>query len=683
MANLIAALCWLLVFSMMASITVTVASPSSEVPGKAAASLPGKLLLWVVGLGGNALLFPLLHDLFFGTWHFFDTVQAAAAQKITYQKLYFAVAVLALWGLCALLMGASVAAFFRSRSQTDDAPPSATLRYRKKKILLLDGSLLALALIGSFYFCYSGAHRLRINEIASEKVSGLPEQGYVELRSEGLLPCDVKGLYLSSDGQHLKQYEIPALTVAPGELLLIPVDKDVVSLSKSGGDVLILSDSFGNIIDKVTVKDAQQESYAYGWSVSDQKWRYMPPSPGEANILSDIVLKKPSFSQEPGYYKDAFDVTIAADFLRQGGEIRYTTDGSKPTADSPLYTGAVHVYDRSSQPNIWRSVKNVVYDWQNAEIDTAPVAKAFVLRAIAIDANGVQSAEAVASYFVGEAFDRDRAVVSVVADEDDLFGEDGIYTTGKTYDAWYLGSQKGERPTANFDVHGTERPAHVEFFRDGKTLYFGQRAGLRIQGGSTRWLPLKRFSLFARKSYAGSNTFDKEIFEGKSTHSVTLRTGFENAFSMICVPDRDVAVQQSIPVTVYLNGEFWYDTYMQEKYNNTFFRQTYGIRDAEFYKTGITDEIKDYLGSHNLAIQNHYEEFGQMVDIQSYIDYICTNVYLANTDYSEYGNVGIWRTTYKENDSYGDGRWRWCLYDMDLQTAGCRQNYGMTDITDA
>ena len=683
MANLIAAAGWLLVFSALVSVTVTTASPSTEPFDKPAVSLPGKLLIWAVGIGGNALLFPLLHYLFFNTWHFFDTVQAVAAQTIPYQKLYFAVAVLALWIVCALLLGASVAAFLRSRHPTEDAVASPAARYRKKKILLLDGSCLALALIGAFYFCYSGVHQLRINEIASEKVSGLPEQGYVELRSEGFLPCQVEGLYLSDDEHHLRQYQIPAFTVAPGALLLIPVDKDVVSLSKAGGDVLILSDGFGNIIDKVTVKDARQEGFAYGWSVSDQKWCYMPPSPGEANSLSDIVLKKPSFSQAPGYYKDAFDVTIAADFLRQGGEIRYTTDGSKPTPDSPLYTGAIHVYDRSSEPNRWRSVKNVVYDWQNAEIDTTPVAKAFVLRAVAIDANGTQSAEAVASYFVGEAFNRDRAVVSVVADEDDLFGEDGIYTTGKTYDAWYLGGQKGDRPTANFDVHGTERPANVEFFKDGKTLYFGQKAGLRIQGGSTRWLPLKRFSLFARKGYAGSNTFDKEIFEGKSTHSVTLRTGFENAFSMICVPDRDVAVQQSIPVTVYLNGEYWYDTYMQEKYNNTFFRQTYGIRDAEFYKTGITDEIKDYLDSHNLAIQNYYEEFGQMVDIQSYIDYICSNVYLANTDYSEYGNVGIWRTTYKENDSYGDGRWRWCLYDMDLQTAGCRQNYGMTDITDA
>ena len=686
MVNLIAAACWLLLFFMIVSVTVAVAYPTTVPEGNLIASLPAGLLIWGTGLGGNALLFSLLHYLFMGSWNIFTTFRLIASRTITYQKLYLAAVMLAVWMLCALLMGAYVAAFLRSRrGASDTSAPSPTLRYRKKCVLLLCGSCLALVLIASFYFCSSGVRQLRINEIASEKVSGLPEQGYVELRSDGILPCQAEGLYLSSDAHQPRQYEIPSFTVAPGELMLIPVDKDVISLSKSGGDMLFLWDRWGNMIDTVTIKDARQDGYSYGWSVSDQKWCYMPPSPGESNRFSDIVFKKPAFSHASGYYSTAFDVTIAADFLKQGGEIRYTTDGSKPTASSALYTEAVHVYDRSSEPNIWRSVKNVVYDWQNAEIDTTPVPKAFVLRAVAIDRNGNESGEAVASYFVGKAFDSGRAVISVVADENELFGEDGIYVTGKTYDAWYLGSQKGDRPIANFDVHGaeTERPAYMEFFRDGKTLDFAQRAGLRVQGGSTRWLPLKRFSLFARKGYAGSNTFDREFFEGKSTHSVTLRTGFENAFSMYCVPDRDVAVQKSIPVTVYLNGEYWYDTYLQEKYNNTFFRQTYGIRDAEFHKTGINDEIKHYLKHHDLAIQNYYDTFNQMVDIQSYIDYICINVYLANTDYSDYANIGMWRTTSQENDSYGDGRWRWCLYDMDLQTEGCRKNYGLTDITDA
>ena len=275
------------------------------------------------------------------------------------------------------------------------------------------------------------------------------------------------------------------------------------------------------------------------------------------------------------------------------------------------------------------------------------------------------------------------AVVSLVADDEALFGEEGMYVTGSQYDDWYLNGAKGDRPTANFDVKGTECEVSVEYFGDGKKLTFLQKGGLRIQGGSTRWLPMKRFSVFSRKEYSGRSTFPVELFKGKATHSVVFNAGFENALSMYTVPDRDVATVQCIPVTVYLNGEYWYDTYMQEKYNNTYFRQTFGVENVEFVKVGITDEMKRFLEKHDLSDPKNYEAFGKMIDIQSYIDYICANVYLGNTDYNEYANTAMWRTVSKENDSYGDGRWRWAFYDMDLQTAGCRYNYGMNDITDA
>ena len=115
-----------------------------------------------------------------------------------------------------------------------------------------------------------------------------------------------------------------------------------------------------------------------------------------------------------------------------------------------------------------------------------------------------------------------------------------------------------------------------------------------------------------------------------------FNAGFENAISMYTVPDRNVATVKCIPVTVYLNGEFWYDTFMQEKYNNTYFRQTYGVDNVEFVKVGITDEMKQFLETHDLSDAKNYEAFGKMIDIQSYIDYICSNVYLGNTDYNEF-----------------------------------------------
>ena len=82
-------------------------------------------------------------------------------------------------------------------------------------------------------------------------------------------------------------------------------------------------------------------------------------------------------------------------------------------------------------------------------------------------------------------------MISLVADDEDLFGDDGMYITGKTYDDWYLGGGKGDPPTANFDIKGREYPVSVEYFGDGRSLTFAQQGGLRIQGGSTRRLLLR------------------------------------------------------------------------------------------------------------------------------------------------------------------------------------------------
>ncbi len=54
------------------------------------------------------------------------------------------------------------------------------------------------------------------------------------------------------------------------------------------------------------------------------------------------------------------------------------------------------------------------------------------------------------------------------------------------------------------------------------------------------------------------------------------------------------------------------------------------------------------------------------MDMQSFIDWMCTNIYIANTDTKPLGgNVLTWQTLTPENDAEGDGRFRWMLYDLD------------------
>ncbi len=674
-----AIICLAVVYMAVNAITLSIADlPYSSEDRKKASII--RLTVWSLSLIGNAAALWLLHLMFRNNADIIGTLRLTVSKKLSYQSTEYIYGILLFWIPAAAAIGFSIRSTVLSKTGEDKPMiPSDTLR-SKRRLLLFDLSLLGIMIISSIAFCASGLSHIKLTEVCDAKVGRVSDGGYIELVNEGSFPCRLRGLYLSDREDHLKKYELPASVIGAGRIMLVPLDTSVFSLSKSGGSTVILSDSGGTVIDRVTIDKRREGSYSYCRLPDSGEWNYMIPTPGEPNSASAAIIKKPEFSAAPGFYSDEFDVTITAE---EGTEIHYTTDGSTPTADSPIYRKAVHVYDRSGEPNTRRSLQRIVYDWKNYTPDTSPVKKAFVIRAVAMDAEGAVSEQAAVSYFIGERFDQDSAVISLVADDEALFGQDGMYVTGSQYDKWYLDGAKGDRPTANFDIKGTECPVDIEFFEDGKKLTFSQTGGLRIQGGSTRWLPLKRFSVFSRKEYSGRSTFPAEIFKGKATHSVVLRSGIENALSMYTVPDRDVAVLLSIPVTVYLNGEFWYDTYMQEKYNNTYFKQTFGVDNVEFQKIGTTDEIRAFLDSHDLADPVNYEKFGKMVDIQSYIDYICINVYLGNTDYSEIANTAMWRTVSRENDSYGDGRWRWALFDMDFQTAGCRNNYGMNDITDA
>ena len=628
----------------------------------------------------NAAILFLLHLMFRGNPDIFHTLSLTVNRRLSYQSTDYIYGILLLWIPLALGLGFAVRSAVLTRL-CEDKPFLHPEKRRSRGIqMTFCLSFLGLVVIASMAFCSGGVTHLKLNEICDSKVGRVSDGGYIELLNEGSFPCRTGGLYLSSDEENLKKYPLPDSMAGAGELLLIPLEKDVFTLSQSGGTVVVLSDGSGRVIDRIVADKPREGSYSFCRIEDGDEWSYMHPTPGEINAASATILQKPSFSAEPGFYEGGFELTLTAE---KGAEIYYTVDGSLPTKESPVYTKPIRVTDRSDEPNLRRSLQRIVFDWKDYEPDTSPVKKAFIVRAVAIDSNGAESEEAVASYFIGERFDADRAVISLAADDEALFGEDGMYVTGKKYDDWYLGGGTGDRPTANFEIKGTECPVNIEYFGNGKRLTFSQTGGLRLQGSSTRWLPMKRFSVFSRKEYNGRSTFPAEIFEGKATHSVMLREGFENAISMYTVPDRDIAVLMCVPVTVYLNGEYWYDTYMQEKYNGTYFRQTYGVDNVEFLKSGITDEIKNFLDQHDLSVQENYEKFGEMIDIQSYIDYICANVYLGNTDYNEYANTVIWRTVTKENDSYGDGRWRWAFYDMDLQTAGCRRNYGLNDITDA
>lgn len=374
-----------------------------------------------------------------------------------------------------------------------------------------------------------------------------------------------------------------------------------------------------------------------------------------------------------GYYPHPFTLTL--DTPSQG-TVYYTTDGSTPTTESQRYTGGIPLENRSSQPNICNAVQQIVTDWKTFTPDPTPVEKGTVIRAIYVSPQGHISPMLTQTYFIGLTPPENGYTLSLVFDQEDLFGSDGIYVTGEDYDRWYLSGSADPAPTPNFR-QDLEVCATLQVL-NGQQEVLNQAVGVQMQGNSARYLQRKRFVFTAREEYDGSQVFDAPLLGGVRSHSVMTKDVPMDAMLWHLVDDRAVSAQRSVPVRLYLNGEYWQDTYLLERYDNQYFRQNYNVPNPIVVKdnvpkpdtlpaseVGTYEEFMFWADHTDFSQPENYAQLLEEVDLQSYIDYISINYYLCNYDFSQWHNCILWRSPAKIDTGYRDRRWRWCLYDVD------------------
>jgi len=509
--------------------------------------------------------------------------------------------------------------------------------------------------------------RLVMNEVCNRNDKVLADENgeygdYIELYNPSGFPLYLKGFQLSDNADLSNGMTLGEAVIEAGGYYIIWTDSTKGFGISSKGESLYLANSVGKIVDSVTVPELDA-NMAYARTVDGvSEWTEEVPSPLAENNSQRKYLEKPVFSSESGFYDEEFLLSIQAG---EGQKIYYTLDGSIPDENAILYTDKISVYNPSSNPNVYKNVPNIVKDWLSEPVDTTLVEKIYTIRAIAMDDYGNTSDVVTKSYLVGLNHYKDTYVLSLVSDPDDLFGDNGIYVTGKEYDDWYLGDQEGQEPLANFLKKGKEYEIDTAVALLYDELLLEQDAGLRIQGASRRAYPEKRFSVFARKEYNGSRFFEYDLF-GKEIHAFFMRPDFIDALIHELVSDRDIGTLQAKPVTVFLNGEFWYNNILREKYNEDYLSATYDVESNDVIMAErIPEEIYSFLEQHDVSQASDYEQFCDIVDIQSYIDYLAANIYVCNMDTSESKNCRMWKSLSDSGQGYTDGKWRFLIYDTD------------------
>lgn len=530
-----------------------------------------------------------------------------------------------------------------------------------------------------------------INEVRSTTASkdrdGYFGSDYIELYNGANETISLEGWYISDDETNLLKCKMPDIEISADGFVVLYADggtgKETNSLNfriSSAGEKIFLSNSAGELIDSVVLPEMK-----YGESYSREEdgmkeWVIKEESYLKSNVLAeeilDCKLEMPIFSHESGFYEDGFELELSCNW---GEVIYYTLDGRIPTKESLEYKGPITVENISEQPNVIKAVRNVVTGWKDWYPDTEPVDKAVVVRAISVDKKNRVSEVVTKTYFVGLEEYRDANIISVVAEYNDLFGENGIFVTGKKYDEQYLaGVEEEELPVPNFVQRGRpwEIVGNLQFFSSGDEIC-NQVSGIRTYGGSSRQGKIKRMSFYARNEYDGNEYFDGITLGERKIHAMGTNSSIGNLIFPQLVIDRAVAVQGIERTKVFLNGEYYSNTDLIEKYSKQYFEQRFGVSGDNILviKDGEVSEgpeeynllykwLQKQTSTQDLSIPKYYDEVAQLMDIQSYIDFICANVYLCNMDVSQVKNYMLWRSIENDGTEYGDGRFRWMIYDM-------------------
>jgi hypothetical protein len=504
--------------------------------------------------------------------------------------------------------------------------------------------------------------QLFINEIQASNITTLfdPRGNYlewVEIYNPGNQAVDLTGYYLSDDPANPAYSRIKyGPVVGGGSYAIVWLGHDGYKISEEikldmDGGVICLSGPDGQLLDVVNYQE-QYLDISYGRSRVDFfNWEYYDaPTPGKANtstgLSNALFAGKVEFSLLAGLYDGPQTLELSKG--SSGGMIRYSDDGSWPTATSKIYDAPIQI------------------------------SKTTIIRARLFEENKLPGEVSTHTFLMG--VQGDLPVVSLTTDRENFFSDNyGLYVEGTNGTTGYC----LEYPV-NWN-NDWERPVNFEYFSREGVQEINQLVGARIHGGCSRMFSVKSLALMARKRY-GDNSLDYPFFHSKGSgefKSLVLRnsgndaatTLFRDGFMHSLLHDRmDVDLVGYEPAIVFINGTYWGIQNIREKINEHYPASNYNL-DAEkidmleklAYLDGVTvsgsvthyADLMDFVFNNDLNVAENYDYVSTQMDINEFMNYFITHIYFQNEDWP-HNNIKYWRPQHE------GGKWRWILYDTDL-----------------
>jgi gliding motility-associated-like protein len=506
--------------------------------------------------------------------------------------------------------------------------------------------------------------QILINEVCGANYSDWQTGDYedwIELFNASPVAVNIGGFHLSDNPDNPTKWEIPAGTNMPANSRLVvlcasELDNEMngylatnFRITQTNGETLLFADPGGTILDSYTITVPNQANHSWG-RVTDgaADWKvFTNPTPGASNGTENAYTAyalRPQFSAQAGYVGGAFNLSLSTP--EPGITIRYTTDGSYPTAASPVYSGPINITETTV-------VKAIAFS------NNPQVLPSF------IETN---------TYFLGSDT-HTLPVVSVSSDEiDDLLNGGG----------W------GLEPLTTF-----------EMFNENGTFVYEVEGDANEHGNDSNAYDQRGFDYITRDQLGYDDEIEYPIFRDRD------RTGFQRLIMKCAANDnypfaggahiRDSYVHSlSImgdmklderayePCILYVNGDYWGVYEFREKVDDLDFTDYYYDQPrhyVDFLKTwgGTWEEygsgtdwytLRDFIVGNDMAVQANYDYANSQFNTGSLIDYFILNSYTVCMDWLNW-NTAWWRGTHPDGDAR---RWRYALWDSDA-TFGHYINY--------
>ncbi len=418
-----------------------------------------------------------------------------------------------------------------------------------------------------------------------------------------------------------------------------------------------------------------------------------------------------TFSAEPGFYDSPFYLSILG-----GGKntIHYTLDGSEPTVNDPVFdrNSPLYIEDATKQPNVYSMrtdtstgfLTDLIIKYAGADIPnyTVPdflIDKCTVIRASLFDSTGNCLNSITGTYFVGfqnKSGYQNIYIASIITSPENLFDNDtGIYVTGHTFQQFCTENPNLIEGDGSWAIWGAnyfnrgmkaERAAHITIFDTHQNIALSQKCGIRIKGNASRSLLPRSIGCYARTVYNDNANFNSDILQaGIFPHKIVFFSGGQDCqFNLkdylvnVMAQDLHFSTLDFIPCAMFLDGEYWGMYWLTEDYNADYISDHYRVapNNIIMVKTGNIvegttaedskeyEEMRSYIIEHDMSNTINYNHAHNFIDIDSFIDYYVTMIYIARCIDWPNNNFALWRTRENDGSPYGDNKWRWMIFDV-------------------